>query len=69
MPQTHENKLDPNTPMRLRDVIPIAFPYGGISPASLRREAKRGRLKLMRIAGKGLGAIGDRGDAAALRSS
>ncbi|ASJ59349.1 hypothetical protein SMB554_09165 [Sinorhizobium meliloti] len=38
--------------MRLKDIIPIAFPQGGISPAGLRREAKRGRLKLMRIAGK-----------------
>ncbi|RVM86351.1 hypothetical protein [Sinorhizobium meliloti] len=38
--------------MRLKDIIPIAFPHGGITPAGLRREAKRGRLKLMRIAGK-----------------
>ncbi|NRP70644.1 hypothetical protein ILFOPFJJ_01525 [Ensifer psoraleae] len=38
--------------MRLKDIIPIAFPHGGISPAGLRREARRGRLKLMRIAGK-----------------
>ncbi|MDX0573799.1 hypothetical protein GOE20_27575 [Sinorhizobium medicae] len=38
--------------MRLKDIIPIAFPHGGITPAGLRREAKRGRLRLMRIAGK-----------------
>ncbi|RVG87504.1 excisionase [Sinorhizobium meliloti] len=47
-----EDRPDPNAPMRLRDIIPIAFPHGGISPAGLRREAKRGRLRLMRIAGK-----------------
>ncbi|MQX70122.1 hypothetical protein [Sinorhizobium meliloti] len=52
MRQPDEHRPDPNAPMRLKDIIPIAFPYGGISPAGLRREAKRGRLKLMRIAGK-----------------
>lgn len=52
MRQPDEDGPDPNAPMRLKDIIPIAFPCGGISPAGLRREAKRGRLKLMRIAGK-----------------
>ncbi|MQX94750.1 excisionase [Sinorhizobium medicae] len=52
MPQPDEDKLDPSAPMRLKDIIPIAFPHGGITPAGLRREDKRVRLKLMRIAGK-----------------
>ncbi|MDW9908526.1 excisionase [Sinorhizobium meliloti] len=52
MPQPDKDRPDPNAPMRLKDIIPIAFPHGGITPAGLRREAKRGRLKLMRIAGK-----------------
>lgn len=52
MPQPDKDRPDPNAPMRLKDIIPIAFPHGGISPAGLRREAKRGRLRLMRIAGK-----------------
>lgn len=41
-----------NTPVRLTDIISIAFPLGGITAAGLRREARRGRLTLMRIAGK-----------------
>ncbi|WP_457811294.1 hypothetical protein [Sinorhizobium meliloti] len=52
MRQPDKHRPDPNAPMRLKDIIPIAFPHGGISPAGLRREAKRGRLRLMRIAGK-----------------
>ncbi|MDW9543273.1 excisionase [Sinorhizobium meliloti] len=52
MPEPDKHRPDPNAPMRLKDIIPIAFPHGGITPAGLRREAKRGRLKLMRIAGK-----------------
>ncbi|MDX0485263.1 excisionase [Sinorhizobium medicae] len=52
MPDPDKHRPDPNAPMRLKDIILIAFPHGGITPAGLRREAKRGRLKLMRIAGK-----------------
>ncbi|MDX0450668.1 excisionase [Sinorhizobium medicae] len=52
MPEPDKHRPDPNAPMCLKDIIPIAFPHGGITPAGLRREAKRGRLKLMRIAGK-----------------
>jgi hypothetical protein len=40
------------TPFRLKDAIAIAFPMGGMTEKGLRREAKRGRLKVSRIAGK-----------------
>jgi hypothetical protein len=39
-------------PLRLADAIKIAFPQGGMTVSGLRREAARGRLAIMRIAGK-----------------
>ena len=45
-------EIDPDLPIRPADIIPIMFPLGGITPAGLRKEAVRGRLVLMRIAGK-----------------
>lgn len=41
-----------DVPLRLSDAAQIAFPYGGMTEAGLRREAKRGRLQIERIAGK-----------------
>src|SRR5690242_20019755 len=46
------DNIAPDSPIRLCDVLPIAFPFGGMSVSGLRREAGRGRLVLMRIAGK-----------------
>ena len=47
-----DNPPDRNTPLRLKDAAAIAFPNGGITAASLRREAAKGRLVIERIAGK-----------------
>jgi hypothetical protein len=44
--------IGPDTPLRLADIIPIAFPHGGMSVSGLRREAKRGRLAVEVIANK-----------------
>ena len=41
-----------DTPLRLDVAARIAFPRGGMTAASLRREAKRGRLVIERVAGK-----------------
>lgn len=43
---------DPDTPIRLADIIPLAFKHGGMTPSGLRREAARGNLTIMRMAGK-----------------
>lgn len=45
-------RITPTTPLRLADAAELAFPGGGITAASLRREAERGRLKIELIAGK-----------------
>jgi hypothetical protein len=44
--------LGHNTPLRLDAAAKIAFPDGGMTAAGLRREAKRGRLVIERVAGK-----------------
>jgi hypothetical protein len=57
---TRTRKLDtdlpanagPDTPLRLDVAAKLAFPDGGITAASLRREASAGRLVIERIAGK-----------------
>lgn len=45
-------EIDPNTPIRLADILPLAFPQGGMTTSGLRKEAKRGHLTIMRMAGK-----------------
>ena len=40
------------TPLRLGRVAEIAFPGGGMTASGLRREAKKGRLRVERIANK-----------------
>ena len=44
--------IDADMPLRLSEAAKIAFPRGGMTVAGLRREAKRGRLAIYRIAGK-----------------
>src|SRR5262245_27645472 len=46
------NEIGPNTPLRLKRAAQIAFPDGGMTASGLRREAKRGRLVIERIANK-----------------
>ena len=44
--------IDPDTPLRLEAAAKIAFPDGGMTANGLRREAKRDRLVIERVAGK-----------------
>lgn len=44
--------IDRDTPIRLADIIPLAFPHGGMTVSGLRREARRGNLTIIRMAGK-----------------
>jgi hypothetical protein len=44
--------LGHDTPLRLDAAAKIAFPDGSMKESGLRREAKRGRLAITRIAGK-----------------
>ena len=46
------NNIGHDVPLRLKDAARIAFPFGGMTASGLRREAKRGRLTIERIAGK-----------------
>src|SRR6516225_11234109 len=41
-----------DTPLRLETAAAIAFPDGGMTANGLRRESKRGRLVIERVAGK-----------------
>jgi hypothetical protein len=49
---TNVSPITRDTPLRLALAAEIAFPQGGVTAASLRAEAKRGRLAIERIAGK-----------------
>jgi hypothetical protein len=51
--------VDDTAPLRLADAAAIAFPNGGMTAAGLRREAKRGRLVVSRIAGKDYTTLAD----------
>jgi hypothetical protein len=51
-----------NTPLRLRDAAAIAFPMGGMTERGLRREAKLGRLRTYRMAGKDFTTLTDVAD-------
>ena len=46
------SEIDDDTPLRLDVAAALAFAGGSMSASGLRREAQRGRLALMRIAGK-----------------
>ena len=54
-PQREEQsttEISSDAPLRLDVAAEIAFPFGGMTASGLRREAKRGRLVIERIAGK-----------------
>ena len=53
-----KEEIDDDTPLRLAEAAKIAFPYGGMTAAGLRREAKRGRLVIERVAGKDFTTLG-----------
>jgi hypothetical protein len=44
--------IDRNAPLRLAAAAEAAFPGGGMTASGLRRESRRGRLVIERIAGK-----------------
>ena len=50
--KSENDNIAPESPVRLMDILPVAFPHGGMTVSGLRREAGRGRLTIMRIAGK-----------------
>ncbi|QWY83239.1 hypothetical protein [Rhizobium phage RHph_X2_25] len=53
MTRHHDNdNIKQDSPLRLSVAAALAFPDGSMSTAGLRRESKRGRLTIMRIAGK-----------------
>ncbi|MDL2409947.1 excisionase [Rhizobium calliandrae] len=52
LPTPANDNIQPDDPVRLAEIIPVAFPHGGMTVSGLRREAGRGRLVIMRIAGK-----------------
>lgn len=52
IPVPANDNFPPDAPVRLADAAKIAFPLGGMTASGLRREAQRGRLIVMRIAGK-----------------
>src|SRR5947209_19711574 len=45
-------QIGPNTPLRLDVAAALAYPDGSMTAGGLRREAKRGRLVIERVAGK-----------------
>src|SRR5882724_2054642 len=51
--------IAPETPLRLSVAAAIAFPDGSMTAAGLRREAKRGRLIVERVAGKDYTTLGN----------
>jgi hypothetical protein len=46
------DQIGPDTPLRLKDAVSIAFPAGGMSVSGLRKERDRGRLVVEKIAGR-----------------
>ena len=55
-------EIGPDTPLRLKTAVEIAFPDGGMTVSGLRREAAKGNLVIETIAGKQfvtLNAIGE----------
>src|SRR5262245_55166930 len=49
---TTGNEINPDTPLRLKTAVRLAFPDGGMSVSGLRREAAKGHLEIETIAGK-----------------
>lgn len=52
MPTPANDNIQTDAPVRLAAILPVAFPHGGMTVSGLRKEAARGRLTIMRIAGK-----------------
>jgi hypothetical protein len=50
--------VHPDTPLRLDVAASLAYPDGSMTASGLRREAKRGRLVIERIAGKDYTTLG-----------
>src|SRR4051794_8002151 len=53
------DNIDPNAPIRLRVAAELAFPDGSMTVSGLRKEARRGRLVIERIAGKDFTSMAD----------
>jgi hypothetical protein len=51
-PEISRESVQPDTPLRLAVAIKLGFPAGGMTVSGLRREVKRGRLKIEVIANK-----------------
>src|SRR5262245_13362585 len=45
-------EITPETPLRLKTAVRLAFPDGGMTVSGLRREAAKGHLAIEKIAGK-----------------
>src|SRR5262245_7444635 len=45
-------EITPETPLRLKTAVRLAFPDGGMTVSGLRREAAKGHLAIETIAGK-----------------
>jgi hypothetical protein len=45
-------EIGPDTPLRLKMAVKVAFPLGGMTLSGLRSEAKKGNLAIEVIAGK-----------------
>jgi len=41
-----------DTPLRLKDAIKLAFPFGGMTVSGLRKERERGNIRFERLANK-----------------
>ena len=52
-------EIGDTTPLRLDVAARVAFPDGGMSASSLRREAERGNLAIERVAGKDFTTLAD----------
>src|ERR1700730_2190809 len=53
------DQVSPDTPLRLGIAAALAFPDGSVTAAGLRREARRGRLVIERVAGKDYTTLGN----------
>src|SRR5205823_5004765 len=47
-----QDQVGPDTLLRLKDAVSIAFPMGGMTVSGLRKERNRGRLAVEKIAGR-----------------
>lgn len=52
MPTVRAAEIGEEEPVRLADAVRLFFPAGGMTLSALRTEARKGRLEVMRVAGK-----------------